>query len=322
MWPMQSFFYFLMITGIFIIFSFNNWLGIWIGLELNMFGFLPLLGGLNNEENLEASMKYFLIQAFGSGLFLCGSLLMFNSKTLWNMMSLESTSYLIYLFIFMGISLKLGLAPFYMWLPSIMSSISWFNCIILNTIQKMGPIALFYKLFSLNWMILMMLAFTALIGGIGGLSQSLIRALMAYSSLVHMGWFLCLSMLDMYLMWMYIIIYFLLSSFIFSYCNWNFLKSINLNHKKSILLSLSLLSLGGVPPMTGFYMKWIALTTFMKFDMFFLCLMLLLASFLSLYYYLNLMFSSVGFLNHFTMKYNNWDKLLIFSSSTGLIFMK
>jgi NADH:ubiquinone oxidoreductase subunit 2 (subunit N) len=98
-----------------------------MGLELNLISFVPLLAYSNKFNEAEASIKYFLAQALGSGLILLGSLRFFISPHM-----LFNPDFLNIL-LFIGLITKLGLPPCHFWFPSVISLISWPMCIVLTT---------------------------------------------------------------------------------------------------------------------------------------------------------------------------------------------
>jgi NADH-ubiquinone oxidoreductase chain 2 len=59
-----------LIGGILISISSNSWLGAWIGLEINLMSFIPLISSQENIFTAEASLKYFIIQALASAVLL------------------------------------------------------------------------------------------------------------------------------------------------------------------------------------------------------------------------------------------------------------
>nr|YP_009489711.1 NADH dehydrogenase subunit 2 [Falcidens halanychi]AWH02138.1 NADH dehydrogenase subunit 2 [Falcidens halanychi] len=306
MWPIYFFFSFFMFLGIFFMIFSPSWVIIWIGLEMNLFGFLPLMVDMKENQTLEATMKYFLIQAFGSGMFLGGSFFSLIFLETWFSLSLTSNNYFPDILLFLAIAIKMGLAPFYIWLPSIMSSISWSNCVLLNTFQKIGPMLLFTKFFSFNTVSMVMISMSTLVGGVMGVIQTQIRTIMAYSSLVHLGWILALGMFSMYGMIQYMTIYFFLSSSIFLYCMKPNLSRFSLKSPKALILIISFLSLGGLPPMSGFFMKWVGMKILMSQTHLLLNLTLILGSVLSLFFYLNLLFSWISF--YPKQKFPTFDK--------------
>lgn len=111
-------------------------LGIWLCLELRFFGFIPILNGKTVGEN-EAAVKYFIVQAIGSGILLIGFMLISGEHLLVGpgLMGNEIR----YLIIVFGLLIKLGVFPIHFWFPRVMSSCSWFRCFWLSVVQKVGP---------------------------------------------------------------------------------------------------------------------------------------------------------------------------------------
>ena len=93
----------LLITGLLVSLISSNVLGVWIGLELNMFSFLPLLlkGG-------KSALLYFIVQALGTVFLLIGFI-----KPNFGF------------FLLLGLGLKLGLIPLYIWVLAIVKEIRW-----------------------------------------------------------------------------------------------------------------------------------------------------------------------------------------------------
>lgn len=143
-----------------------------MGLELTVFGFLPIVSG--GSISMEGLVKYFLIQAGSSAMFV-GSFL-------------TSGVIVSYMFYVTSLSIKIGLAPFHQWVPSVVSTISWLNSILLLTLQKVAPVVLFIKqsLVILD-LVVVFGVLSTVVGGLGGFNQSLMRPLIAYSSIAHSG---------------------------------------------------------------------------------------------------------------------------------------
>jgi NADH:ubiquinone oxidoreductase subunit 2 (subunit N) len=84
--------------------------------------------------------------------------------------------------------IKLGMAPFHFWLPHVIGGIRWVSCVVLSVWQKVGPIFILRSfVFSWRLYIFIFAALGAIVGGVGGINQSQLRVLLAYSSIGHMG---------------------------------------------------------------------------------------------------------------------------------------
>nr|YP_009582099.1 NADH dehydrogenase subunit 2 [Nassarius sinarum]QBK82122.1 NADH dehydrogenase subunit 2 [Nassarius sinarum] len=281
-----------------------HWLGIWAGLEINLIGFLPMLVYQKSVSESQSAVKYFIIQALGSSFLMFGSLLVFNMSFTWDMYTkVTSPSILGFIILISGLCIKLGLFPFHYWLPGVMAGLPWVSCLILATWQKLAPLFLILCLleisqsYSVIFMLCMISAGSALIGGVGGMNQTQIRALLAYSSISHLGWMMFALVHSEWTMKMYLGIYVLISISLFMslwYNDSGMMKDIN-NLKSSGFAALSimllLLSLGGLPPLLGFISKWLVIMSSVSGPWMSAVFVLILGSLMSLFYYLSLFFS-------------------------------
>nr|YP_009318362.1 NADH dehydrogenase subunit 2 [Stomatella planulata]AOZ71843.1 NADH dehydrogenase subunit 2 [Stomatella planulata] len=304
--PFGYLFVFILVFGTTLSLSSLHWLSIWAGLEINLMGFIPILIYSGASREAESAMKYFIMQALGSGMIMLGSLMSFDIFMSWE--TGASNSLFIGLFpLIFGLMLKLGSFPFHFWLPSVMAGVSWMACLILTTWQKLAPLFLLATLvimyqsstFFLSFFLLLMAALSSLVGGIGGLNQTQVRALLAYSSIGHMGWLLLCSVVGMSTLKIYFLIYLMISVSLFMSL-WSSEKSLfsqasTLEPMKSKIYEVTvifmLLSLGGMPPLLGFFSKWIAIWSSLMSSFYLPLLPLLLGSLISLFYYLSLLFS-------------------------------
>nr|QLY90045.1 NADH dehydrogenase subunit 2 [Nemotelus notatus] len=282
-----------LMSGTLITISSTSWFGAWMGLEINLLSFIPLMNNSNNLMSTESALKYFLTQAIASSIFFVAivlSMLKFNS---W----IENNMYNNML-ITISLLIKSGSAPFHFWFPSVMEGLSWTNSLILMVWQKIAPLIMIYNVYWLNMMIVFIIS-SAFIGGIGGLSQTSIRKLMAFSSINHLSWML-MAMSESVKSWMlYFLLYALLTTSVVYFFNQNKLFHMN---QLFIMLSTSLmmkfcflvnfLSLGGLPPFTGFFPKWIVIQqlSFMNQNM--MMFILILSSLITLYFYLRLCYAA------------------------------
>nr|YP_009169472.1 NADH dehydrogenase subunit 2 [Obscurella hidalgoi]AKL90689.1 NADH dehydrogenase subunit 2 [Obscurella hidalgoi] len=300
---------FLLLVGFGTFFSISavHWLGAWVGLELNLIGFLPILIYQKSSLETEAAIKYFIVQALGSSLLMAASLLSFNLSLSWEFaFSLIGDPPFAYIWGFLLLSslmLKVGAFPFHFWLPSVMVSSSWFPCAILATWQKLAPLFLFTiilgsGLVSLFFQLLCLLAVAgAWVGGIGGINQTQVRAILGYSSISHMGWMVYGACCNESLLEFYLMIYILVTGCVFI-AFWH----LNLSNMKGTLgltsnffdylgVFILLLSLGGLPPLLGFIPKLLVIGYCIPLWNFMVVLFLLLGSLISLFYYLVLFFA-------------------------------
>nr|YP_009169459.1 NADH dehydrogenase subunit 2 [Galeodea echinophora]AKL90656.1 NADH dehydrogenase subunit 2 [Galeodea echinophora] len=299
---------FLIVMGVGTLFSVSSlhWLGIWAGLSNNLIGFFTLFGVPKKIMKKSISCKMFVVQAIGSSFLIFGSLLVYNMSFTWESVNnMYNTSILGLIMMVSGLSVKLGLFPFYFWLPSVMAGLPWITCLLLATWQKLGPIFLMISLLELSnsyWLIIIMCIMSsgsALMGGLGGMNQTQVRALLAYSSIGHLGWMLFALIHGEWVMKTYLLIYILISMCMFMslwYSNSSIMKNFN-NLKNSGFVQLSimlmLLSLGGLPPLLGFISKWLVIMAGVTSPYLSFLFLLILGSLMSLFYYLSLFFSLI-----------------------------
>nr|UBI44068.1 NADH dehydrogenase subunit 2 [Paratectonatica tigrina] len=301
--PFGFLFIFTMVFGTLFSISSSHWLGIWAGLEINLVGFLPILVYQKSMSESESAVKYFIIQALGSSLLMFGSLSSYSIFFSWENLSNMEFSLMSLFVISSGLIMKMGMFPFHYWLPSVMAGLPWISCMLLATWQKIAPILLINSLFELNLMYYFMLiicllgASSSLVGGIGGMNQTQIRAILAYSSIGHLGWMVYALSQSVWSMKVYFFIYILISLCIFVnlwFMNLEVMKNLNMlmnfNMYSSMMIMVMLMSLGGLPPLLGFVSKWVVIMSSMSNIFWSFLLMLILGSVMSLFYYLSLYF--------------------------------
>ena len=179
--PFFSFFIFNLLTSTLFTVSSYSWVGMWTGLEFNLISFIPLLIIRPSPSSTESAVKYFIVQAFSS------ALLLFSLLVLSFLPFLTQLTFLI----IARLRLKIGLAPFHHWVPNIAASISWLNLFLLFRWQKLAPLAILsqFILSPINVKLTAIIrGLSAIVGGLGGLNQTQLRTILAFSSIGHIGW--------------------------------------------------------------------------------------------------------------------------------------
>nr|UQJ73408.1 NADH dehydrogenase subunit 2 [Diamesa sp. 8XL] len=310
-------FFITLMSGTLITISSTSWFGAWMGLEINLLSFIPLMMNTNNLLSSEASLKYFLTQALASSILLFGVIFFFMLSN-WSNPSLINYTNLL---IASSLLLKSGAAPFHFWFPSVMEGLSWNNSLILMTWQKIAPMILLSYCLNNNFFIIV-IVLSIFIGSLGGLNQTSLRKLMAFSSINHLGWMVA-GMMNSENLWM---IYFMFYSFlsmaiIFMFNNFklfNINQMFGLFNSNSIvkfLMFLSLLSLGGLPPFMGFLPKWLIIESLINLNMFFLLTLMVTFTLITLFFYLRICYAAF-LLNH---NENNWTYSSFYFNKNYLI---
>nr|YP_010414972.1 NADH dehydrogenase subunit 2 [Xanthodes albago]URW97494.1 NADH dehydrogenase subunit 2 [Xanthodes albago] len=302
----KMFFFFILIFSTLISISSNSWFGCWIGLEINLLSFIPLISNSNNLLSTEASLKYFLTQSIASINFLFTiliKLILMKNFEMNNFISIMMNSSML---------MKMGSAPFHFWFPNIVDGLSWINNFFLMTWQKITPIILLSYNMN-NKFILFIIIMNIIIGAIGGLNQTSLRKLMAFSSINNLGWMLSSIMISENLWMFYFSMYSFLISimcFLFYMLNMNFINQLfinNMNFFIKINLLINFLSLGGLPPFIGFFPKWIVINFLIMNNMYMLTFIFVMMSLIMLFFYIRISYSSFMF-NYLKMK---WFKIFI-----------
>nr|UGS80503.1 NADH dehydrogenase subunit 2 [Polypsocus corruptus] len=306
--------------------SSTNWFSTWLGLELNMLSFIPIMINNKNSLSTEASIKYFLIQASASSMFIFFCIInTYQNFNYFYFMEMSNISFLI-----IPLMIKLGSAPFQTWFISVMQSLNWYKCYLLMTMQKIIPLFLMNFMFIKYNFIMIFSILSILIGSIGGLNQISLKKIMAFSSINHLGWMLTINILNKYMCMMYFLMYMYINLFSLTFLNLNSIFSLNQNLPKFDLLSfkISILSLGGLPPFLGFLPKWMIIQNLILNNYFFLTLILMMTTLITLIYYMRLIIkmSIMNFsmqkwlISIFNMKMFMFKSILFISTSSGLIF--
>nr|AGN71525.1 NADH dehydrogenase subunit 2 [Scaphiophryne madagascariensis] len=240
-----------------------HWILAWIGLEINTLAIIPLMTKIPHPRAIEAATKYFLTQAAASALILFSSLINTWAFGEWNISSLSSS---LSIPLSIAICMKLGLAPLHFWMPEVLQGIPLMTGLILSTWQKIAPMALLIQIShaaSLPLMITLGLT-SIIVGGWGGINQTQLRKIMAFSSIGHLGWMVIILKFNPQLTLFNFILYIAMTSALFLTLiamSTTKMSQLSTSWPKTPALTtismLTLLSLGGLPPLTGFAPKLI-----------------------------------------------------------------
>nr|QOL11806.1 NADH dehydrogenase subunit 2 [Grallaria rufula obscura]QOL11810.1 NADH dehydrogenase subunit 2 [Grallaria rufula obscura] len=275
--------------------SSNHWMMAWTGLEINTLAILPLISKPHHPRATEAATKYFLVQATASTLLLFSSMTNAWFTGQWDITQLTHPTSCLLLTV--AISMKLGLAPFHFWFPEVLQGSSLTTGLLLATAMKLPPITLLLLTsHSLNPTLLTLLAVTsATLGGWTGLNQTQIRKILAFSSISHLGWMTAIIIYNPKLTLLTFYLYCLMTASIFLTLNTT--KTLKLSTMMTAwtkipsltaTLMLALLSLAGLPPLTGFLPKWLIIQELTKQEMTPTATIIALLSLLGLFFYLRL----------------------------------
>nr|AAU09854.1 NADH dehydrogenase subunit 2 [Passerculus sandwichensis]AAU09855.1 NADH dehydrogenase subunit 2 [Passerculus sandwichensis]AAU09856.1 NADH dehydrogenase subunit 2 [Passerculus sandwichensis]AAU09857.1 NADH dehydrogenase subunit 2 [Passerculus sandwichensis]AAU09858.1 NADH dehydrogenase subunit 2 [Passerculus sandwichensis] len=303
-----------LLLGTTITISSNHWIMAWMGLEINTLAILPLISKSHHPRAIEAATKYFLTQATASALVLFSSMTNAWQTGQWDITQL--THPMSCLILTSAVAMKLGLVPFHFWFPEVLQGSPMITGLLLSTLMKLPPITLLYMTSpSLDPTLLTALAILSVaLGGWMGLNQTQIRKILAFSSISHLGWMAIIIVYNPKLTLLNFCLYTVMTAAVFLTLNtikvlklttlmtaWTKTPSLN------AVLLLTLLSLAGLPPLTGFLPKWLIIQELTKQDMAPAATLISLLSLLSLFFYLRLAYcTAITLPPHTTNHMKQW----------------
>nr|ASK09408.1 NADH dehydrogenase subunit 2 [Acentrogobius viridipunctatus] len=268
-----------------------------MGLEINTLAIIPLMTQHHHPRAVEATTKYFLTQATAA------ATILFASITNAEISGQEDISLMTHpvptTMIIIALSLKIGLAPLHTELPEVLQGLDLSTGLILSTWQKLAPFALLLQIPLQDHTLLVILALTStLVGGEGGLNQTQLRKILAYSSIAHLGEMILIIQFFPSLTLLALSTYLIMTSAAFLTLKANSTTNINMLATSwtkapalTAIFPLTLLSLGGLPPLTGFLPKEMILQELTKQHLPAVATVAALTALLSLYFYLRLSYA-------------------------------
>nr|BAS29838.1 NADH dehydrogenase subunit 2 [Oryzias sakaizumii] len=280
--------------GTTVTFASSHWLLAWMGLEMNTLAILPLMAQHHHPRAVEATTKYFLIQSAAAATILFASSTNAWLSGQWDIQLISHP--LPTVMIIVALSLKLGLAPLHAWLPEVLQGLDLTTGLILSTWQKLAPFALLIQIFPDTPLLITSFGLISmLVGGWGGLNHNQLRKILAYSSIAHLGWMMVVMQFSTSLTALALMIYIIMTTSAF--LTFKLLKSTDMNSLATswaktpsitALTPLVLLSLGGLPPLSGFLPKWLVIQELTKQELGLIATLAALSALLSLFFYLRI----------------------------------
>nr|WIF29577.1 NADH dehydrogenase subunit 2 [Paraechinus hypomelas] len=293
------FIYFMLTMGTIVVLMSSHWLLIWIGFEMNLMAMIPIMTHKQSPRSTESAIKYFLIQTTASVILMMSVSINLMLTGQWTTSFINNS--MLSSAITISMLMKLGTAPFHLWLPEVAQGLNLNSSMILLTWQKIAPLSILYTMYpSLNHNIMLFSAILSImLGGWGGLNQTQLRKMMAFSSITHMGWMMAILCYNPNIMVFNLFMYMIMTITLFSMFKYNSstnISSLSIICNKSpimaSLLALTLLSLGGLPPLSGFLPKWLVTQELIKNNNMIMALIMLVLSLINLFFYMRLIYST------------------------------
>jgi NADH-quinone oxidoreductase subunit N len=315
----------LSMVGMMILVSANSFLSLYLGLELMALPLYALIAIVrNNDVGSEAAIKYFVMGALASGFFLYGVSLIYGETGSFEFLAVvQQTALQInspslallfgLMFILVSVAFKFAVAPFHLWLPDVYEGSPISVTLFISTLPKVAAFGFALRLLmnalsalSYHWQIVLLIVaiLSIIVGNLGAITQNNVRRLLGYSTIAHMG-FLFLALFvgaesTFTLALNYLVIYVLMSLGVFGILTLvssgskeietiKDLQGLGKTHPGlAFMLMIALLSLAGIPPLAGFYVKFFIIQALIEAGYLSIAVFAVLMTVISLYYYLKI----------------------------------
>lgn len=246
-------------------------------MEINLIAFIPIINNYKLKNYLSIII-YFIIQSFSSTLFFfSSSFFMLNNTILFtNILNI-------------AILIKLAIIPFHYWILLIRESLDFFSLFILLTIQKIIPLLIIEKF--ITKLSLYLVIFSTIFRSILMIKLKLFKKVLILSSISHLGWILSIIFYKINFWVSYLLIYAFIINSLIKTCQIFNIYSINkmtinkMNYKTKLHLVINIISLGGIPPFLGFFIKAFSILILIKYTIIFIFI-LIISSLINLFIYI------------------------------------
>nr|YP_009158771.1 NADH dehydrogenase subunit 2 [Crella elegans]AKO90228.1 NADH dehydrogenase subunit 2 [Crella elegans] len=312
----------IVLLGSLLLVSSVNWLSIYLALELQTLTLFILVAKKKTSAySTEAGLKYFVLGAISSGLFLFGCTLLYgvsgetsiqgiNSVLIGDVGKICITASLLF---------KLSVVPFHMWAPDVYEGVPTLTTALLATMPKIGVFSVLVLVGLISNVVLFCGVLSIIYGAIGALNQTKIKRLLAYSGIGHMGFLLfgvaIGSFESIQASLVYMVLYVLMSICVFSvFLSLKLTRALIIevgslsreNFVLALTLALTFLSIAGLPPLAGFLGKWLVLLSGVASGYYLICMAIVVASVIAGVYYVRVV-QIIYFPNYFLLI---WHKVI------------
>lgn len=285
---------------------------------------LYVLTGFGGKKSTEAAFKYFLLGSIASALFIFGLSFVWGASESFLLIEMKSNLLTQYQsFYVLGLSMmvcallfKVGIVPFHFWVPDVYEAAPSSVVSMMSGVVKLAAFSLLLKLLQsgaqllperLSWILIVLALLSIGLGAFGGLKQKNLKRLLGYSTLSHSGFILLGTVLTLegvvYPSSMATLYY----TFVYALTSWvafeifsaprdeqkNAIEHIrglkNQNLFACIALTLTILSMAGIPPLGGFWAKFQVLSLLGAKGYLWVVVLTLLFTVVALGYYLNIL---------------------------------
>ena len=312
------------LLGIMIMISAHSMLTMYLGLEVLSLSLYALVAyNRNSGVSAESAMKYFVLGAIASGTLLYGISMLYGVTGTLNFAELAAAlagdkglsvpAVLGLVFVVVGIAFKFGAVPFHMWLPDVYEGAPTPVTLFIASVPKIGAFALAWRILiealsvmqgSWQGMLIVLSVLSLIIGNIVAIAQTNIKRMLAYSTISHVGFilfgFIAGTEAGVEAAMFYTLTYVLMSAAAFGMIivlsrqgfeaeRLEDFKGLNQRSPWfAFMMLLIILSMAGVPPLVGFYAKFVVLAALVDVGFIWLAGLGVLLAVIGAFYYLRI----------------------------------
>jgi len=341
--------------------SYTNLAMLFLGIEILSIPMYILAG--SNKKDLssnEASLKYFMMGAFATGILLFGIALVYGATGSFslhkiaayvaaNQGGLPTIFYTGILLIIIGLSFKVSAVPFHFWAPDVYQGAPTIITAFMATLVKTSAFAGFYRLFNyclgagnphFYTTIAIISAVTILLGNILAINQTSVKRMLAYSGIAQAGYML-MTFLVLNEQSTIALLFYLASYSVATLCAFAVLNTVSKARKNegfeafnslgkshpllAIIMTISMLSLAGIPPAVGFFSKFYLFATVLNTgtqSSAWMVAIAIIGSLISVYYYFKLimaMYAKEGEIKTYQVNFMYKTVLVIMTAAIILL---
>ncbi|WP_299254142.1 NADH-quinone oxidoreductase subunit N [uncultured Cytophaga sp.] len=296
--------------------SFTNMSTLFLGVEILSIPLYILAGSRKKDiRSVEASIKYFILGSFATGIMLLGIALIYGATGSFDLATIKAAASTMPMFM-IGITLlcisfafKISAVPFHFWVPDVYTGSPTFITAFMSTFVKVAAFGAFYHLIASTFTVVPsylggtfigLSAITILAGNIAATFQTNVKRLLAFSGVSQAGYMLMvfpyLSAGSKSSLFVYLVGYGIANLVCFYIVNAiektkgdsdivSFAGLAKSNPLLAFVFTLSLFSLAGIPPAAGFFGKFYLFNEVIKAGNVYLVLIAIVGSIISVYYY-------------------------------------
>lgn len=316
--------------GMMVMISANHFVSLYLGLELMSLSLYAMVAlQRDSARATEAAMKYFILGALASGMLLYGMSMLYGATNTLAIPELAERlaagevnhTVLVFGLVFLvaGLSFKLGVVPFHMWVPDVYHGSPTSATLFISSAPKLAAFAIVVRLLieglevlAADWqgMLVFLAVLSLAVGNLAAIAQTNIKRMLAYSAISHMG-FMLLGLISgvvggdpynalnaysssLFYMVVYVLMSLggfgmvaLLSRAGFEADSLDDFKGLN---KRSpwfaAMMAILMFSMAGVPPFVGFFAKFAILEAVIAAGYLWLAIYAVMASLVGAFYYL------------------------------------